>query len=87
MIIQLHSSNGSTSSLAPFTGSTVSQRTTWHQTPSFFAQLDDPDGGQVVYWKRCCSMYEYYVMLSKDNPQYKDKWTKEEKKKREAKPS
>ncbi len=40
---------------------------------AFFERLDEPDGNQVIYWKQCCSMYDYYVMLSKDNPQYKDK--------------
>jgi hypothetical protein len=41
---------------------------------TFFERLNEPDGQQIVYWKRCCSMYvRVYVMLSKDNPEYKNK--------------
>ena len=36
----------------------------------FFERLREPDGIQTVYWKRCCSLYDYYVMLSKDNPEF-----------------
>jgi hypothetical protein len=38
---------------------------------TYFEKLNNPDENQVVYWKRCCSVLEYYVMLSEDNPQYK----------------
>ncbi len=39
----------------------------------FFEKLREPDYMQTVYWKRCCSLYDYYVMLSKDNPVFKPK--------------
>jgi hypothetical protein len=38
---------------------------------TYFEKLNNPDDNQVVYWKRCCSVFEYYVMLSMDNPEYK----------------
>ncbi len=37
----------------------------------YFEKLNNPDENQVVYWKRCCSVLEYYIMLSMDNPEYK----------------
>jgi hypothetical protein len=40
---------------------------------TFFEKLKDSDDNQVVYWKRCCSMFDYYVMLSEDTPGYKPK--------------
>jgi hypothetical protein len=43
---------------------------------TFFDKLKNPDDNQVVYWKRCCSVFEYYVMLSQDNPEYKQKGSK-----------
>jgi hypothetical protein len=36
---------------------------------TYFEKLNNPDDNQVVYWKRCCSVFEYYVMLSQDNPE------------------
>ena len=39
----------------------------------FFQKFQENDDKQLVYWKRCCSMYEYYVMLSEDNPEFKPK--------------
>ena len=38
---------------------------------TYFETLHNPGGDEVVYYKRCCSVLEYYVMLSEDNPQYK----------------
>ena len=39
----------------------------------FFQKFQENDDKQLVYWKRCCSVYEYYVMLSEDNPEFKQK--------------
>jgi hypothetical protein len=38
---------------------------------TYFEILHNPGGDEVVYYKRCCSVLDYYVMLSEDNPQYK----------------
>ncbi len=48
-----------------------------HMAPdTYFEKLNNPDDNQIVYWKRCCSVFEYYVMLSQDNPEYKPKGSK-----------
>jgi hypothetical protein len=38
---------------------------------AYFEILNNPGTDEVVYYKRCCSVFDYYVMLSEDNPQYK----------------
>jgi hypothetical protein len=38
---------------------------------AYFEVVNNPGTDDVVYFKRCCSVLEYYVMLSEDNPQYK----------------
>ena len=38
---------------------------------TFFDKFKNTDDYQIVYWKRICSMRDYYEMLSRDNPQYK----------------
>jgi hypothetical protein len=43
---------------------------------AFFEKFKNADDKQIVYWKRWCSVYEYYDMLSQDNPQYKKKVSK-----------
>ncbi len=38
---------------------------------TYFEILQNPGSDEVVYYKQCCSVFDYYVMLSEDNPQYK----------------
>jgi hypothetical protein len=37
----------------------------------FFDKFKNTDDNQIVYWKRICSIRNYYEMLSRDNPEYK----------------
>ena len=38
---------------------------------AFFDKFKNTDDNQIVYWKRICSVRDYYEMLSRDNPEYK----------------
>ncbi len=40
---------------------------------AFFGKFKNADDNQIVYYKRICSVREYYEMLSRDNPQYRKK--------------
>ncbi len=40
---------------------------------AFFEKFKNADDNQIVYYKRICSVREYYEMLSRDNPQYRKK--------------
>ncbi len=40
---------------------------------AFFEKFKNADDNQIVYYKRICSVREYYEMLSRDNPQYRQK--------------
>jgi hypothetical protein len=40
---------------------------------AFFEQFKETDNNQMVYYKRICSVVDYYEMLSRDNPQYRPK--------------
>jgi hypothetical protein len=37
---------------------------------AFFEKFKNEDDNQIVYYKRICSVRDYYEMLSHDNPQY-----------------
>jgi hypothetical protein len=38
---------------------------------AFFEKFKNEDDNQIVYYKRICSVRDYYEMLSHDNPEYK----------------
>ena len=57
--------------MAPFIGNSYFIPLEYMAPDLFFEKLNEPDGMQTVYWKRSCSLYDYYVMLSKDNPEFK----------------
>ncbi len=40
---------------------------------AFFEKFRNTDDNQIVYYKRICSVRDYYEMLSRDNPQYKSR--------------
>jgi hypothetical protein len=40
---------------------------------AFFEKFKNADDNQIVYYKRICSVRDYYEMLSRDNPQYRQR--------------
>ena len=38
---------------------------------AFFDRFKNEDDNQIVYYKRMCSVRDYYEMLSRDNPEYR----------------
>ncbi len=40
---------------------------------TFFDKFKNADDNQIVYYKRICSVRDYYEMLSRDNPQYRER--------------